>query len=339
MKKISNYSIRITIGLVITIVLILNLGQGITKGIQIIEKNERDLSLSSLTPHDPIWITSDNGLEVFPGTGTAEHPYLIEGYNITTTDDYGIFIYNTTKYFIIRNCYVEAGKHGISIYEIADGTAAIINNMCNNNIMGIKLRDSVSSTVANNTCNNNDYHGIWLDDSVSSTVANNTCNNNDWHGIWLEDSDSSTVANNTCSNNNKYGIQLWYSDFCVITYNLLLENVEYGIYLEISYPRNNLIHHNTFVDNNLGGSSQARDEGSNNFWYDTETLEGNYWSDWSGTGSYSIDGSASSEHTMTEHTSVESTTDENPLNFTFALLLLVVPLMLTRIISKKVKKE
>ncbi len=289
------------------------------------ENNYRPISLE-LTPHDPIYITSDNGLEIFPGTGTAEDPYRIEGYNITTTDDHGIFIYNTTKYFIIRNCYVEAGNYGINIYEIADGTAAIINNTCNNNIMGIKLRDSVSSTVANNTCNNNDVHGIFL-----------------------EDSDSSTVANNTCSNNKLYGIQLWYSDFCVITYNLLQENEEYGVYVEISYPRNNLIHHNTFVDNNLGGSSQARDEGSDNFWYDTETLEGNYWSDWSGTGNYSIDGSADSidlypfdepvESTTTEHTSVESTTDENPLNFTFTLLMVVVTLMLTRIISKKVKKE
>ena len=47
-------------------------------------------SYSSLTPHDPIFITSDSGLEVFPGAGTEEDPYLIEGYNIITTDDDGI---------------------------------------------------------------------------------------------------------------------------------------------------------------------------------------------------------------------------------------------------------
>ncbi|MBA7557896.1 hypothetical protein ES705_50674 [subsurface metagenome] len=184
---------------------------------------------------------------------------------------------------------------------------------------------------------------LW--DSGSSTVANNACSNNNMVGIYLDSSGSSTVINNTCSK-NYYGIYLYSSSSCVITYNLLQENEKYGIYLYNSVNR--LIHHNNFVDNNLGGTSQAFDDGANNYWYDTATKEGNYWSDWSGTGSYSIDGSASSEDlypldepvgsTTTEHTSVESTTDENQLNFTFTLLIVVVPLIFTRIISKKTKK-
>jgi len=570
MKNISNHSIRTAIGLIVIIVLTLNLGQGITKGIQILEKDERDLSLSSLTPHDSISITSDSDFSVFSGTGTAEDPYIIEGYSITTTNYRGIHIIGTTKYFVVRNCYVDAGGYGIYISNVADGTAAVINNTCNNNayrgiylqssgsstvvnntcsnnnrygiylssseystvanntcsnnnFCGIYLLNSGSSTVVNNTCNNNNYWGIsleysgsstivnntltncglyiskdtvdaylsytlennWVngkrlgfytnldstiidepvygqlilvnctnvtirdqtlsnattglflfscpysviinntcnnncDDSIylessgSSTVINNTCNNNDWgirldssgsstivnnvcsnnywdgiallsssssivvnntctnnnhcgidilssssstvanntcsnnsDGIALLSSSSSTVVNNTCSNNSYDGIYLGFSDFCVVTYNLLQENEEYGVYLR-SDSDNNLIHHNTFVGNGLGGNSQAFDECTDNIWYDTVTLEGNYWSDWSGTGTYSIDGSASSEDpypldepaefTTTEHSSVESTTDENQLNFTVTLLILVVALMLTRIISKKKKK-
>ncbi|GAI76776.1 unnamed protein product, partial [marine sediment metagenome] len=98
----------------------------------------------------------------------------------------------------------------------------------------------------------------------------------------------------------------------------------------------------------LGGTSQACDDGASNTWYDTATLEGNYWSDWSKIGSYSIDGYTDSvdlyplnepaESTTTEYTSVESTTDENQLNFSFTLLMLVFPLILTRIISRKTKK-
>ncbi|GAI55750.1 unnamed protein product, partial [marine sediment metagenome] len=179
MMKISNYSIRTTIGLVVTAVLILNLGQGI----QIIEKSERNLSLSSLIPHDPISITSDNDFEVFPGTGTIEDPYIIEGYNITT-EYAGIYIRGTTKYFVISNCYIDAGDYGIYIWNIANGTA----------------------TVINNTCNNNKY-GIWFDSSGNSTIANNTCSNNDGYGIYLYFSGSSTITNNTCSN-NKYGIYI-----------------------------------------------------------------------------------------------------------------------------------
>ncbi len=509
------------------------------------EENDYTPTLLELTPYDPIEITSDSDFEVFPGTGTAEDPYVIEGYDITTTSTFGIYITSTTKYFIIRDCYVDASDYGIYIWNVTDGTATAINNTCNNNgydgikidssgsstvinntcsnnfrgiylyfsgsstvtnntcsnnnygiylyysgsstvinntysnnfrgiyledsgsstvenntftdcgldifeytidtylsytiennwvngkklgfytnldstiidepvygqlilvnctnvtvrdqilnnatiglslgfctystiinntcsnnIIGIYLHSSDSLTIINNTCSNNNWSGIWLGVSSSSTVEKNTCNNNNMVGIYLHSSGSSTVNNNTCNNNNysiylssssgstvekntcnnnnNYGIYLDSSDFCVVTYNLLQENENYGVYLE-SDSDNNLIHHNTFVDNNLGGTSQAYNSGTSNYWYDTSKQEGNYWSDWSGTSYYSIDGEADSvdlyplaepvESTTTEHTSVESTTDENPLNFTFALLILVVPLLLARIISKKAKKE
>ena len=291
-------------------------------------------SYSSLTPHDPISITIDSGFDVFPGSGTVEDPYIIEGYNITTPDDNGIYISGTTKYFVIRNCYVDAGNNGIYISFITGGTATIINNTCNNNYYngirifssstvtnnicsknghGIYLSSSGGSTVANNTCNNNDQ-GITLSTSASSTVVNNTCNYNNDYGIYLSSSDitvanntcsnnvnygirlseteSSTVTNNTCSNNDNYGIYLQSSAFCVVTYNLLQENIGYGIRL-YSISDNTLIHHNNFIDNNLGGTSQALDDGTDNIWYDLTYLEGNYWSDWSGTGSYAVDGSSS----------------------------------------------
>ncbi|MBA7542083.1 hypothetical protein ES705_34399 [subsurface metagenome] len=470
--------------------MILNLGQGL----QTIEKSEGDLSLSSLTPHDPIYITYDSNFTDygFLGTGTAEDPYVIEGYNITTTDSKGIYISSTTKYFTVQNCYIDAEEYGIYIRNVADGTATVFNNTCCNNYnRGISLSSSASSTVVNNTCsnnnygiiffssdsstvanntfsncglviseysidaylsytiennqvngkklgfytnldsttinesiygqlilvdctnvtvrdqiisnttiglflysctysniinntcsnngkgiwlgsfnrltltnntcnnntcNNNSYYGIYLDHSGSSNVANNTCNNNNRQGIYLrfsdssnvvnntcnnnnrgislEYSDSSNVVNNTCNNNNNRGISLWYSDFCVVTYNFLQENEGYGVYL--IYSDNTTIHHNTFVDNNLGGTSQALDAGVNNTWYDSATLEGNYWSDWSGEGSYSIDGSANS---VDLYPFGEPVVVEYPQIVLLALILSIVTLFLTRIISKKVKKE
>ncbi len=402
-------------------------------------------SYVSLTPHDPISITSDSELEIFPGTGTAEDPYLIDGYKITTTSIDGIFIDDTTKYFIVRNCYVDTSHYGIHIKNVADGTATVINNTCNNNYGGISLSSSGSSTVANNTCSNNS-DGIMLLSSGSSTVANNTCSNNYYRGIYLQYSGSSTVVNNsftncglhindgtinaylsyavennwvngkklgfctnldstiisepvygqlilvncnsvtvrdqilnsattglfqysctysiiinnTCSNNSNFGIllsssgsatvvnntcsnnywggiYLWSSDFCVVTYNLLQENEVYGVYLLLSSD-SNLIHHNTFVDNNLGGTSQAFDYCSDNFWYDTETLEGNYWSDWSGTGNYSIAGYASSIDLYPLDEPVECSTDETQIYFTFTLLIVLVPLLLIKLFSKKRRK-
>ncbi|MHA1420010.1 MAG: right-handed parallel beta-helix repeat-containing protein [Candidatus Heimdallarchaeaceae archaeon] len=317
-------------------------------------------SYSSLISHDSIEISSDSDFEVFPGLGTAGDPYLIEGYNITTTDSTGIHITDTTKYFTIRNCYVEANDYGIYIDTVVAGTAIVISNNCtNNNLRGIYIYESSSSTITNNTCSNNGEYGIYLGDSISSTVVGNTCNfnnlygiyidssggstvsnnlcsynnygllfywsvnsdvinnicsNNDVDGIYLYASTSSTVSNNTCSYNNGDGIFLEYSGLstviyntcnnnnnrgiflydsaCDVIYNILYKNVGYGVYL--SGSDSDLVHHNNFVANNLGGPSQANDDGSNHFWYDTVTLEGNYWSDWSGTGTYAIDGSAGS---------------------------------------------
>ncbi len=234
------------------------------------ENNFRPTSLE-LTPHDPISITSNSGFEVFPGSGTEEDPYLIEGYNITTTNYRSIHIIDTTKYFTIRNCYVDATWYGINIYNVAEGTCSIINNTCINN------------------CEN----GFLIHYSPGSTLINNTCNNHSENGIYLYSSDGSTLINNIFKNNNWDAIALSSSDFCVVTYNLLQSNEEHGVYLRLGSD-NNLIHHNTFVDNNLGGTSQACDDCTNNLWYDSATLEGNYWSDWSGIGSYSIDGEADS---------------------------------------------
>ncbi|GAG81070.1 unnamed protein product, partial [marine sediment metagenome] len=114
------------------------------------ENNYRPTSLE-LTPHDPIEITSDSDFEVFPGTGTEIDPYLIEGYYITTTSESGISISSTTKYFTVRNCYVDADLYGIYVDDVAYGTATVINNTSNSNVYGIRFWFSDSSTVANNT--------------------------------------------------------------------------------------------------------------------------------------------------------------------------------------------
>ncbi len=249
------------------------------------EENDHRSTSLELTPHNPISITSDSNFTDygFLGSGTAENPFVIEGYNITTTSNVGIYITDTTKYFTVRNCYVDAEYYGIFIDDVVDGKITVINNTCSNNgYNGIYLYYSGTATVANNTCNNNDW-GIVLEDSINSTIANNTCNSN-WEGIYLYYSDDSTVVNNNC-NNNKIGIHLHRSSFCVLSYNLLQENEGDGVCLtQISWGYieynslilqenegngvyslygcdNNLIHHNNFVDNNLGGTSQGYEIG------------------------------------------------------------------------------
>ncbi len=65
---------------------------------------------NNLVDHKPITILKDEDFEKynFLGNGTESNPYIIENYNITTEEDIAIYISFTTKYFIIRNCYLNA---------------------------------------------------------------------------------------------------------------------------------------------------------------------------------------------------------------------------------------
>ena len=228
---------------------------------------EKDTFPLSLTPHDSIVITSDDNFTDygFYGLGTETNPYIIENYNITTAETNGIFISDTTKYFVIRNCYIDALNYGIQIDNVA------------NNII----------TISKNTFVKNKYYGLFIWKADSFTIANNTFKNNG-DGITMFYAQNSIIANNSCINNSNYGIYLSRSGFCNITDNLLQENKNYGVILG-RYTEFNSVHHNHFIDNNLGGSSQAYDHGFNNVWYDTTTKEGNWWNDWTG-GAYDIAG-------------------------------------------------
>jgi len=111
--------------------------------LQSMEFPESNAPVFEYISHSPISIISDSALSAFPGSGTPEDPYVIEGYNITTTSSCSIYISGTTKYFAIRNCYLRAENNGIGIANVAADTAKIINNICeSNSLHGIYLYQS-----------------------------------------------------------------------------------------------------------------------------------------------------------------------------------------------------
>jgi parallel beta-helix repeat protein len=227
-------------------------------------------SLKNLIPHESIYIDSDDDFDTygFPGEGTEESPYRIEKYNITTFDNVGIHIIKTTKYFVIQNCFVNAYQRGIRINGTADHTVKIINNYCTgNNFNGILFISVNYSVIQDNICTYNLHEG-----SI---------------GIYF--SDHVTVSNNTCTK-TRYGIYLFRTGHTILTYNLIMDNDRHGIFIS-SVGDYNIIHHNSFVDNNLEGECQACDNSLGSIWYEESTKEGNYWSE-SGKGAYEIEGTA-----------------------------------------------
>src|SRR5438094_9622844 len=83
-----------------------------------------DYSSSFYTQHEPIVIDGDSGFTsangVTGGSGTASNPYIIDGWNISSSGCCssvpGISINNTSAYCVIRIVYFKiCGSHGIII--------------------------------------------------------------------------------------------------------------------------------------------------------------------------------------------------------------------------------
>ncbi|MFX1560889.1 MAG: NosD domain-containing protein, partial [Promethearchaeota archaeon] len=250
--------------------------------------------LPIVTEHDAIAIDGDADfaatalLEGWPGDGSSENPYIIDGLNIDIDDNdmYCISITNTQVSFIISNCsftgaithfiersptwhwgvgiflenvincklvknIIDSDAYGIAAVNLNSST--ITDNICygSSHDRSIKLENSTYNTIANNTCNDNQYQGIELFNSRRNIVVNNTCNGNIEDGIYLHRSDANTITDNTCNSNELGGITLLLSDANIVENNTCNYNEgEAGIRLEFS--NYNAVSDNTCNNNEWG---------------------------------------------------------------------------------------
>ncbi|MFX0205948.1 MAG: NosD domain-containing protein [Candidatus Hodarchaeota archaeon] len=211
---------------------------------------------------------------------------LLARNNISYNNWAGIVLGSSNHTILAENT---ANYNSWGICGFFSSNTTVSGNTANNNEHGILLISwTNNATLIGNTANNN-TEGISLYALNHTTLTGNTVNNN-VRGIILWYSNHTTLAGNTANNNWDYGIILWNSSHNTLVRNLVSDNNGYGISLNFE-SSSNIIHHNTFLLNN-GGFIQAYDEGDNNRWYDTVTLEGNYWGDYTETGEYVIDGAA-----------------------------------------------
>jgi|GEM_PF-1437327 len=202
----------------------------------------------------------------------------------------GILLWYSSNNTIMNNTADNNGDNGIYLYNSSSNNT-IDNNTANNNMWhGISLWIfSHYNYITNNIASNNNRNGIYLGYSNYSTITNNTANNNiNYHGISLEFSLYNTITYNNCSGNCWCGIYLGFSSNNYITNNNFYHNTNYGIYLT-SGSTGNKIHYNNFWQNNgagkgVNGNCQAYDSAGGNYWYNSITQRGNYWSNWDGSG-------------------------------------------------------
>ena len=235
----------------------------------------------------------------------------------------GLYLLDTTNSMIIGN-NLKNNKDGLTLFRCSNNIISG-NWISNNENYGIATQNSPNNEISKNQIRLNAKGGITLDNSINNTIIENKICENGGNGLFLTDvKDSNVISNeirlnagcgigfgygpngnikgNLVSNND---VGIWISNAFEnkIAFNNVTQNRGWAVYLEGS-QKNNMIHHNNFIDNyseegcqvfikglwvypglNYKGSpSEAPPPelvaGASNFW-DNGT-EGNYWSDYYG---------------------------------------------------------
>lgn len=223
---------------------------GVSKG-QTEGARPQDSFVPSYITHSPITITSNADFvsQGFSGNGTAEDPYVIEGYNITTTGTC-ISIQDTDACFVIRDCLLTGGSSGTGVrLDGVDHGEIRNNNISGIDDCGVYLRYSTGNTIVNNTMSGNNNSVFFVFSSSNNTVVNNTISGSYRFGVFIGySSNDNTVVNNTISGNDAGMIIVFSSDNTVVNNTISGYDCD-GVRLYSS--SNNTLSSNNFVNNGI----------------------------------------------------------------------------------------
>lgn len=192
-----------------------------------------DSFITSYAPHSPITITSnaDFVAQDFLGSGTAEEPFVISGYIITTTETC-VSIQDTDAYFVIRDCLLTGGSSG-------------------HGIGGIRLHNVTHGETRNNTISQKEY-GVYVSySSNNNTVVNNTLSGCDYGVLLYYGSRNNVVVNNTIMG-NLVGVYFYRSFDNTLSSNIMVNN---GVLISgnaVDYWRHNIATDNLVNGKQLG---------------------------------------------------------------------------------------
>jgi len=207
---------------------------------------------------------SQAGDNNWPGDGTEENPYIIEGYDIDASGkDCGIYIGNTTVYFVIKNCAIyNAGKYNIYFYNVING--AVRNCNAHNSLYGVCLKQSSNNNISSNHLysihadadGSHGYPIVLVDRSNENVMSLNEINDSTY-GIYLGESNRNIISTNTIHNNhnpnlgNGRAIYVYYnSNNNIVKSNIIYHN-DGGIAIGYGSARN-IVDSNEIYSNGEG---------------------------------------------------------------------------------------
>jgi parallel beta-helix repeat protein len=217
---------------------------------------------------------------------------IIEGNLITNNTIEGIDIYQSDNCSIRGNIVSENGwvndTFTASGMLIGSSHECLVedNLLYNNSNHGIDLTLSENCTIRNNEIHehldiDSESCGVHIHESDRATLQDNTIFDN-YIGIQDFRSDLCNLTGNVVNNNNFHGIQVNESENCFVFDNLVYDTISTGIYL----VQTNACR---IIANDIGWNEQnaiETDSIGSNHWNDGSI--GNWWSDWTGIGFYSI---------------------------------------------------
>jgi parallel beta-helix repeat protein len=214
-------------------------------------RKQQGISVASYTPHGLITVDGNADFEGqgWPGSGTEDDPYVIEGLRIIDSSTC-ITISNTDVCFEVRNCFISAplptSSDGIVFDNVTHGT--VRNCVIELHGYGVRFSSSPNCTVANSILWSNEC-GVSIDHSSDCTIQNNTINDSEWGGISCWIVRDSIIENNTISDTGGKGISAKFAYNSIYTANMVTNSSGDGFFFHYS--------NGTFTDNravkNLAG--------------------------------------------------------------------------------------
>lgn len=222
------------------------------------------------TQHNVVRIIGDSQFreQGWPGDGTSESPFVIEGLNITTRALHCIIVLGTTLHYVVRNCLIvvtESISDGLQLVDTANGS--IENCIITGGRYGAFLSSTSDCRIANCRIADAESMGIAVFSSYRPVITNNKVFRTS-RGIRFQTTVNGTVNGNSIYRSRDSGILMSHG-----TYN----NTIFGNHIGWNGP-----------DGQTEPFYHAADFG-HNFWDNNESI-GNFWTGYNGTGIYQIDG-------------------------------------------------
>ena len=230
------------------------------------------------------WFNIEN-VSISGGDVAVEVGYLshinIENCTFNDNNNYGIYLYDAKYTTVENNTFVRNGN-GIRIEESNSNT--ILNNSVEyNRKAGIYIiYYSKYNLISGNNISKNGGNGISIKYSDKNKIIGNDIDRN-VDGIHISSSNSNVIMYNKINNNSHRGVYISAS-YNNIVENEFINNMGYAIYIDYG-SGSNTIYNNTFCYNHGSGDKynssyiQAYDVISSDKWNSPDGY-GNYWYDW-----------------------------------------------------------